>query len=388
MRPMLRFGLVVLALPSALLFCGTALGKAKKDAAAGKSIEKVKWGEADGKEVDLYTLRNKNGLIAKVTNYGGILVELHAPDKKGKLGDIVVGYDNLADYIKKTPYFGATVGRVCNRISNAQFELDGKTYKLAANNGTNSLHGGNKGWDKVVWEAETMETPEGPAVKFSYLSKDGDEGYPGNVHATSTYTLTNDNALRVEMGATTDKATPLNMCHHTYWNLHADPPSGPAGDILDHELTIHADKFTPGLPPDGTVKPVAGTPFDFTKPKPIGRDLKAAGSPGAGAPIGYDENWIVNGDPNALRPVATVKDPKSGRVLTVEANQPGVQFYSGIFMDGSTKGKGRVHAQYTGMCLEAQKFPNSINVPAWRKDVILRPGQTYKHIISHKFSAE
>src|SRR4051812_39972892 len=202
---MLRFGLLLLAVPSALLVSGGALAKTKKDAAAGKSIEKVKWGEADGKEVDLYTLRNKNGLIAKVTNYGGILVELHAPDKKGKLGDIVVGYDNLADYVKKTPYFGATVGRVCNRISNAQFELDGKTYKLAANNGTNSLHGGTKGWDKVVWEAETMETPEGPAVKFSYLSKDGEEGYPGNVHATSTYTLTNDNSLRVEMGATTDK---------------------------------------------------------------------------------------------------------------------------------------------------------------------------------------
>ena len=355
---------------------------------APPAVEKVKWGEADGKEVDLYTLQNKNGLVAKVTNYGAILVELRTPDRDGKLGDIVVGYDNLADFIKKTPYFGATVGRVCNRISGAQFELDGKTYKLAANNGPNSLHGGNKGWDKVVWDAEPMKTKDGQAVKLTYLSKDGEEGYPGNVKVTTIYTLTNDNQLRVEMSATTDQATPLNMCHHTYWNLHGQPEGGPTGDILDHELTLHADKFTPGLPPDGTVKPVAGTPFDFRKPKPIGQDLKAAGSPGMDAPIGYDQNWIVNGSPNKLRPVAKVHDPKTGRVLAVESNQPGVQFYSGIFMDGKTKGKGQVHNQYTGLCIETQKFPNSINVPAWKKEVVLRPGQTYKQVITHKFSAD
>jgi aldose 1-epimerase len=386
---MLFAGAVVAADKAADKPAEKAAGKKdKKDAAAATPIDKVKWGEADGKEVSLFTLRNKNGLVAKISSYGAILVELQVPDKKGKLGDIVVGYDNLADFIKKTPYFGATVGRVCNRIANAQFELDGKTYKLAANNGPNSLHGGLKGWDKVVWDAEAMETPDGPAVKLSYLSKDGEEGFPGNVKATSTYTLTNDNQLRVEMTATTDKATPLNMCHHTYWNMHAASKGGPTGTIVDHELTIHAEKFTPGLPPDGTIKPVAGTPFDFTKSKPIGRDLKAAGSPGMDAPIGYDQNWIVDGDPNAMRPVAKVKEPKSGRVMTVESNQPGVQFYSGIFMDGSTKGIGQVHKQYTGMCLEAQKFPNSINVPAWRKDVILRPGQSYKHVITHKFSTE
>lgn len=374
---------------SVLLAASAAEAKAKKEIPpAGKRIERVKWGEADGKEVDLYTLENKHGLVAKVSSYGGILVEMRTPDRDGKIGDIVVGYRDLADFIKKTPYFGATVGRVCNRIANAQFELDGKVYKLAANNGPNTLHGGVKGWDKVVWDAQAIETPEGPSVKLSYLSKDGEEGFPGNVKATTTYTLTNDDQLRVEMTATTDKATPINMCHHTYWNLHASADGGPTGDILDHELTLHADKYTPGLPPDGVVKPVAGTPFDFTKPKPIGRDLKAAGSPGMNAPIGYDENWIVNGDPNALRPVGRVKDPQSGRVLAVESNQPGVQFYSGIFMDGSTKGKGRVHSQYTGMCLEAQKFPNAINVPAWKKDVVLRPGQTYKHVIVHKFSAE
>lgn len=380
----LRTSLVVVV--AGTLAAGAALAKGKQDSA--KPVDKVKWGEADGKQVDLYTLKNKNGLVAKITNYGAIVVEVRTPDKKGKLGDIVVGYDNLAAFIKKTPYFGATVGRVCNRIANAQFELDGKTYKLAANNGAHSLHGGTKGWDKVVWDAEPLESADGPAVKLTYLSKDGEEGYPGNVNATTIYTLTNDNQLRVEMSATTDKATPLNMCHHTYWNLHASPKGGPTGDILDHELTLFADKYTPGMPPDGTVKPVAGTPFDFTKPKPIGRDLKAAGSPGMDAPIGYDSNWIVNGTASELRPVAKLKDPKSGRVMTVDANQPGVQFYSGIFMDGSTKGKGRTHAQYTGLCLEAQKFPNSINVPAWKKDVVLRPGETYKHVITHKFGVE
>jgi len=371
-----------------LVFGGGDLqAKTKKpaaDKAGKKAIDKVKWGEADGKEVDLYTLTNKNGLIAKISNYGAIITELHVPDRKGKLGDIVFGYDNLADYVKKTPYFGCTVGRVGNRIANAKFELDGKSYKLAANNGPHHLHGGVKGWDKVVWDAEATETPAGPALKLTYTSKDGDEGYPGTVKATTIYTLTNENELKVEMEATTDKATPLNMVHHTYWNLHG----GTEGDIQDHLLTLHAAKYTPGMPPDGKVAPVTGTPFDFTKPKEIGKDLKAAGPPGAGAPIGYDENWIVDGDAHAMRPVAKLEDPKSGRVMTVEADQPGVQFYAGIFMDGTTKGKGRTHTQYSALCLETQKFPNSINVPAWKNEVILRPGQTYKHTMVHKFTTE
>jgi len=352
-------------------------------APAPKSIEKVKWGEADGKEVDLYTLTNKNGLVAKITNYGALVVELHVPDKNGQMGDIVLGYDNLADYIKKTPYFGATVGRVGNRIANAQFELDGKTYKRSANNGAHHLHGGKKGWDKVVWDGEAIETPKGPSVKFTYISKDGEEGYPGTVTATSTYTLTNKNELRVDMTATTDKATIVNMVHHSYFNLRGDTE----GDIKDHILTLHADKYTPGAPPDGTVVAVAGTPFDFRKPKAIGKDLMAAGSPGNGAPIGYDSNWIVKGSPGKMRPVARVEDPKSGRVMTIEADQPGVQFYSGIFMDNTTKGKGRAHTQYSAFCLETQKFPNAINVPAWRDQVILKPGQTYQHHMIHKFTA-
>lgn len=357
---------------------------AKAGAEAKATVEKMKWGEADGKDVDLYTLTNRNGLVAKITNYGAIVVELHVPDKTGQMGDIALGYENLADYIKKTPYFGATVGRVGNRIANAQFELEGKTYKLAANNGPSHLHGGKKGWDKVVWDAEASETPKGPAVKLTYVSKDGEEGYPGTVTAITTYTLTNKNELAIEMTATTDKTTIVNMVHHTYFNLHA----GTEGDIKDHVLTLFADKYTPGMPPDGRVVAVAGTPFDFRKPKAIGKDLEAAGSPGAGAPVGYDSNWIVNGSPDKMRPVGRVEEPASGRVMTVEANQPGVQFYSGIFMDGSTKGKGRTHTQYTGLCLETQKFPNAINVPAWRNQVILKPGQTYRHDLVYKFTVK
>jgi aldose 1-epimerase len=351
-------------------------------AAAKGSIDKAKWGEADGKEVDLYTLTNRNGLVAKITNYGALVVELHVPDRNGQMGDVALGYDNLADYIKKNPYFGATVGRIGNRIANAHFELEGKTYKLAANNGTNHLHGGKKGWDKVVWDAEAMETPKGPALKLTYVSKDGEEGYPGTVTAVTTYTLTNKNELAIEMTATTDKTTIINMVHHSYFNLHG----GTEGDIKDHVLTLFADKYTPGMPPDGRVVPVAGTPFDFRKPKAIGKDLEAAGSPGAGTPVGYDSNWVVNGSPDKMRPVGRVEDPVSGRVMTVEANQPGVQFYSGIFMDGTTKGKGRTHTQYTGLCLETQKFPNAINVPAWKDQVILKPGQTYRHDLVYKFS--
>lgn len=350
--------------------------------ANAKTIEKITWGAVDGKPVDLYTLTDKNGLIAKITNYGAIGVELHVPDRDGHLGDIALGYDNLADYIKKTPYFGCTVGSVANRIANAQFELDGKAYKLVANNGAHHLHGGTKGWDKVVWDAEAIETPKGPALKLTYVSKDGEEGYPGTVTATTTYRLTDKNELAVDMTATTDKLTIVSMIHHTYFNLRGDTE----GDIRDHLLTLYANKYTPGSPPGGTVLPVAGTPFDFRTPKAVGKDQQAAGSPGNGAPIGYDFNWIVNGGPDKMRKVVRLEDPKSGRVMTVEANQPGVHFYSGLFMDGSTKGKGRVHTQDSALCLETQKFPNAINVPRWRNQVVLRPGQVYRHSMVHKFT--
>jgi aldose 1-epimerase len=362
-------------------------GQAPSDApgnasvATQKSITEAAFGSVDGKDVKLYTLKNKAGLVAKITNYGAIVTELHVPDKAGKTADVVLGYENLDGYVKATPYFGAIVGRVANRVKNAQFQLEGKTYKLAANNAPHSLHGGKVGFDKVVWTAEAAETSAGPALKLTYVSKDGEEGYPGTVTAHATYTLTNDNELKVEMDATTDKTTLVNLAHHSYWNLGGQE----SGTILGHELTLFAEQYTPGdLVPDGKIKAVKGTPFDFTVAKPIGKDIKEAG----GKPVGFDHNFVVKGDPHALRPVARLKDPKSGRVLELSADQPGVQFYSGNFLDGSNKGKGTTYQQYTGLCLESQKFPNSINVPAWKDEVILKPGATYKHVMVHKFSAE
>jgi len=299
----------------------------------------------------------------------------------------VLGYDRMDDYVRATPYFGATVGRVANRIKNAVFELEGQRYELAANNGPHNLHGGARGWDKVIWEAEPRETPSGPEIHFNYTSRDGEEGFPGTVQARVAYALTHENELVVTMEATTDRVTLVNMAHHGYWNLGGHD----SGSVRDHELTLYADYYTPsaavpgGDPvPDGAVEPVRGTPFDFTLEKPIGRDLEAAG----GQPVGFDHNWIVNGEANTLRPAARVRHPKSGRVLTLEADQPGIQFYSGKFLDGSLRGKGASFPQYAGFCLETQKFPNAINVPAWKDQVILRPGQLYRHVMVHRFSVD
>jgi aldose 1-epimerase len=377
------FGVVV------FVAAGSAVeaAKAKKEKGdkpgkgAGKaSIEKASYGTVDGKPVDIYTLTNAKGAIAKITNYGAIVTELHMPDKAGKMGDVVLGFEKVDDYVAKSPYFGAIVGRVANRIANGKFTLDGKAYQLNTNNAPHHLHGGKKGWDKVIWTAEPKETKDGPSLKLTHVSPDGEENYPGTVTATATYTLTNDNELKVEMSATTDKTTLINMAHHSYWNLAG------GGTILDHELTIPADSYTPGegLVPTGAVKPVKGTPFDFTTAKPIGKDVKAAG----GKPVGYDHNWVINGDAHAMRLVARLKDPKSGRVMTISADQPGLQFYSGNFLDGTTSGKGVTHEHWGGLCLESQKFPNSINVPAWREEVIVKPGQTYKHTMIHKFTTE
>jgi aldose 1-epimerase len=380
----LRFARASIVLLLALALAGGEARGAKPRASKTKAskttpIQKVSFGDLDGKPVDLYTLTNARGAFVRITNYGAIVTELQVPDRAGKLGDVVLGFDNLDDYVKKSPYFGATVGRVANRIKDASFVLDGKTFKLNANNKANHLHGGIKGWDKVIWTATPRQTKNGPSLKLSYTSTDGEEHYPGTVNASATYTLTNDNALAIEMRAITDKPTLVNMAHHSYWNLAG------GGTVLDHQLTIPADAYTPGDPvPDGTIKPVKGTPFDFTTAKPIGKDLDAAG----GKPIGFDHNWIVNGDPHALRQVARLKDPKSGRVLTITADQPGLQFYSGNYLDGSNRGKGVVQVQYAGLCLESQKFPNAINVPAWRDQVIVRPGQTYKHTMIHTFTTE
>jgi aldose 1-epimerase len=345
-------------------------------------IDKKVWGQLDEHEVDLYTLTNQHGLVLKVTNYGATVTELHVPDKSGKLADIVLGFDDLESYQKGTAYFGAIVGRVANRIRGAKFKLEGKAYELAANNGKDHLHGGVRGFDKVVWNAEPVQSPAGPALALTYVAKDGEEGYPGTLTARVTYTLTEQDELKVEMQATTDATTIVNLAHHGYWNLAGHD----SGSILEQELTLYGDQYTPGDPivPTGAIKPVKGTPYDFTQPKLVGRDLEAVG----GKPQGFDNNWIVNGDAHALRPVARLRDAKSGRVLTLEADQPGVQFYSGNFLDGNLKGKGATYQQYGGLCLETQRFPNSINIPAWANEVVLKPGQTYQHTMIHRFTVE
>lgn len=347
------------------------------------TITKTSFGKADGKNVDLYTLNNGHDIVAKVATYGATLVGLEAPDRDGKLADVVLGFDDLDGYLAGTQYFGSTVGRVANRIRNGAFELDGRRFAVATNNGTHHLHGGIKGWDKVVWTAEAMDTAEGPALRLAYVSRDGEEGYPGVVAASCLYTLTWKNELRVAMRATTDAVTLVAMAHHSYWNLGGQD----AGPITDHELTLFAEAYTPGDPlvPTGEVADVTGTPFDFTTPKAIGRDLAAAG----GEPVGYDHNFVVDGEPQVLRPVARLADPKSGRVLTLEADQPGVQFYSGNYLDGSVRGKGgKPYPRNGGVCLETQAFPNAINVPAWRDQVIVRPGKPYQHLMVHRFTTD
>jgi aldose 1-epimerase len=379
-----RVGGFCLALAIGIVGCAGP-GDRQADAPATAStpmITAARFDEIQGTTVQLYTLTNRHGLVARITNYGAIVTELHVPDRAGTLADVVLGFDTLDGYVKGTAYFGAIVGRVANRIASSAFTLDGTRYTLAANDGPHHLHGGTRGWDKVIWTATPRETADGPALELTYVSKDGEERYPGTVTARTVYTLTNDNELRVEMQATTDKATLVNMAHHSYWNLAGHD----AGTILDHELTLHADQYTPGSPmvPDGRIHPVKGTPFDFTSAKLIGRDLRQTG----GTPIGYDHNFVVNGAPDALRPVARVKDPKSGRVMTVSANQPGVQFYTGNFLNGSARGKGTAYVQHAGFCLETQGFPNAVNVPGWEAQVVLRPGQAYRHVMVHAFTAE
>jgi aldose 1-epimerase len=358
-----------------------------KDKAGGKmkaSVDKKAFGKtSDGTGVDLYVLTNTQGMKAKVMTYGAILTELDVPDKNGKLGDVVLGFSNLKGYLEGHPYFGATVGRVANRIAKGKFTLNGREYKLAVNNGPNALHGGKKGFDKVVWKAAPVETEDGVAVKFTYRSPDGEEGYPGNLTATVTYTLTNDNSLRLTYTAKTDKATPVNLSNHSYFNL-AGPGSG---DILKHEMMLKADKYTPvddTLIPTGEIKAVKGTPLDFTSPATIGARIDKL----KGEPRGYDHNFVLNMKGNRLTLAARVREPKTGRVMEMYTTEPGVQFYTGNFLDGKQKGKGGVvYKKHQGFCLEAQHFPDSVhhaNFPS----VILEPGKTYKQTTVYKFSAK
>jgi len=350
--------------------------------AMSATITKSLYGKMpDGAPVDEYTLTNAGGVFLKVITYGAIITELRVPDRDGKLGDIVLGFDHLEPYLTKSPYFGAVIGRVGNRIAGGKFVLGGKTYTLAVNNGPNSLHGGIKGFDKVVWQAEPEIRSDGVAVVFHYTSMNGEEGYPGTLKVTMTYTLTNENELRFDYQATTDKDTPVNLTNHSYWNLAG------RGSILGQMLTLNAANFTPAddtLIPTGKIEPVAGTPMDFTKPKAIGRDLGQL----TGLPQGYDCNFVLDsGGGNGLMPAARVYDPATGRVMDVLTDQPGVQFYTGNFLDGTLIGKyGVVYEQHDAICLETQHFPDSVNHPNF-PSTILHPGEIYKTTTVYRFSA-
>jgi aldose 1-epimerase len=332
----------------------------------------------DGQTVHQYTLTNKNGAVAKVMTYGATLTELHVPDRDGKLGDVVLGFDNLAAYEKGHPFFGSTVGRVANRIANGKFTLDGEEYQLAINNGPNTLHGGLKGFDKKVWQATPLD---GSSVEFRYTSPDGEENFPGMVEATVRYTLTDNNALQLDYQATTTAATPINLTNHTYFNVAGK------GTILDHLVQFNADQYTPvdeTLIPTGEIASVDGTPFDFREPTAIGARLKEVG----GNPVGYDHNIVVR-RPDATRTLvefATILEPTTGRVMEVSTTQPGVQFYTGNFLDGSLTGKGgEAYEMHAGFCLEAQDFPNAINEPSF-PSCVLRPGESYRQATVYKFS--
>jgi aldose 1-epimerase len=341
----------------------------------------------DGKPATLYTLRNAKGMEAKITNYGGIVISLTAPDRNGKFADVVLGYDNLAGYLAKTPYFGCIVGRYGNRIAKGKFTLDGQTYCLATNNGPNSLHGGIVGFDKVLWKARPFESPDGPALELRYTSKDGEEGFPGTLKVKAVYTLTADNGLRLDYTAKTDKATVVNLTQHSYFNLAGQG----SGDILGHQVVINADAFTPvdaTLIPTSEIRPVKGTPFDFTKPHAIGERINGADEQ-LKLGGGYDHNWVLNkAFDKQLSLAATVTEPKSGRVLEVWTTEPGLQFYCGNFLDGSITGKGgKVYKHRYGFCMEPQHYPDSPNKPLF-PSVILRPGDIYTHSLIYKLSVQ
>jgi aldose 1-epimerase len=338
-------------------------------------IQQADWGESDGKKVYLYTLTNTNGAQVKISNYGGTITSWVTADSKGNKSSIVLGFNELKGYLAPPPFFGATVGRYGNRIANAKFTLNGKTYKLAANNGKNSLHGGLKGFDKMVWDAAPL-ADNTPSLTLSYLSKDGEEGYPGNLKVSINFSLSDDNELKIDYNAETDKATPVNLTNHSYFNLTGDP----GNTILNHSVMIDADRYTPvdkTLIPTGELKPVKGTPFDFTTAHKVGERIEQVEG-------GYDHNFVLNKKGTSISKVATVTDSVSGRRLEVYTDQPGIQFYTGNFLDGSIKtDDGTPIPKHGGLCLETQHFPDSPNKPAF-PSTILKPGEKYHTTTTYK----
>ena len=343
------------------------------------SIMKENWGKVDNKDVFLYSLKNKNGIVVKITNYGGILTSILVPDAKGKMGDIVLGYDSLKGYLTTTPYFGAMVGRYANRIAKGTFKLEKKVYKLAINNGNNSLHGGLKGFDKVVWDAQEINDSAGVGLVMTYRSPDGEEGYPGNLDVTVTYLLNPSDELKITIEAHTDKPTPVNLCNHTYFNLDEANFS-----VLGCRLMINADRYTvvnDELIPTGELRLVKGTPMDFRNLYDIGVRIDQVKG-------GYDHNYVLIKKDKELSLAAIIEDPISGREVSILTTQPGVQFYSGNFLDGTIKGKGgKVYKQHYGMCLETQHFPDSPNQPAF-PNTILRPGEKFQEVTVYKFGVK
>lgn len=353
-------------------------------------ITKASFGQMpDGTPIELYTLRNSKGAEADIMTYGGIVQQLKMPDRNGNVADVVLGFDNLNGYtsdtyLKNCAYFGALIGRYGNRIGGAQFTLNGTTYTLAKNNNGNTLHGGIKGFDKVVWKAVKADVgPEGPRLELSYFSKDGEEGFPGNLNVTATYTLTDENALKLEFKATTDKPTVVNLTHHSYFNLRGQGN----GDILSHVVYINANQTTPvdkELIPTGTFADVTGTPFDFRTPAPIGARINDP-DPILQYGPGYDHNWVLNKRLGKFGLAARVTEPTTGRVMEVWTDQPGLQFYAGNFLDGTITGKdGKVYQRRTGFCMEPQHYPDSPNKPNF-PSTVLNPGDTYHCTIVYKF---
>jgi aldose 1-epimerase len=352
-------------------------GKSVVEGKQGMSIVKERFGQTpDDKQADLYSLTNANGLKAKVTNFGAILVSMEVPDKNGNLTDVTLGYDTLDRYIKRSNFFGATVGRYANRIGGARFVLNGTEYKLTANSGSNHIHGGTKGFNAVVWDAKEIKTENSVGVTMSYLSKDSEEGYPGNLKCTVMYAITNNNELIINYEAETDKTTIVNLTNHSYWNLAGQGN----GDVLGHELMIDADKYTvfdKGLIPTGEIRSVKGTPLDFTQPMTIGSRIAEAG--------GYDHNYVLNSGGGKLALCARVYEPNSGRVMEVYTTEPGVQLYTANSFNGSLTGKaGKAYIKHAGFCLETQHFPDSPNKPNF-PSVVLEPGKVYTSTTAHRF---